>query len=111
MIDVAAYCLEKLGAEETYPFGVETTVMKVHGKVFALMNAEDNPPSINLKCDPTRSVLLRQEHPEITPGYHMNKVHWNTLNLTGKLPDALVTELIDLSYDLVAKTVPKKLWD
>ncbi|MBW4061230.1 MmcQ/YjbR family DNA-binding protein [Candidatus Saccharibacteria bacterium] len=108
MINVAEYCLEKLGAEETYPFDATTTVMKVHGKMFALMAAVENPPSINLKCDPTRSILLRQEYPEIAAGYHMNKVHWNTLDLTGNLPDALVRELIDHSYDLVAKTKPAK---
>ncbi len=103
MIDVAAYCLEKLGAEETYPFGPDATVFKVHGKMFALTPATASPVSINLKCDPTRAIILRQEHPEITPGYHMNKAHWNTLDLKGKLPDDLIRELIDHSYDLVAK--------
>ncbi len=74
-MNVAEYCLNKPGAEETYPFGVDVTVMKVGGKMFALMPATDVPRTINLKCDPTRAVLLRQEHAEIRPGYHMNKTH------------------------------------
>lgn len=102
MINVAEYCLTKPLSEETYPFGPDTTVFKVRGKLFALTPASANPDSINLKCDPTRAILLRQEHPEITAGYHMNKVHWNTLDLTGALSDELVAELIDHSYDLVA---------
>ncbi len=100
-MDVAAYCLDKPGAEETYPFGPEATVFKVGGKMFALTPAMDSPDSINLKCDPTRATMLRQQYPEITPGYHMNKQHWNTLDLSGGLPDDLVRELIDHSYDLV----------
>ncbi len=102
-MNVATYCLSKLGAVETYPFGPDVTVMKAGGKMFALMPAVDEPSTINLKCDPTRAIVLRQEHPEITPGYHMNKVHWNTLALTGNLPEALVLELIDHSYELVMK--------
>lgn len=101
-MDVAAYCLSKLRAVETYPFGPDTTVFKVHDKMFALTAAEEHPKTINLKCDPVRAQILRQEHPEITAGYHMNKQHWNTLDLTGNLPDELVCELIDHSYDLVA---------
>ena len=107
VMDVAGYCLEKLGAEETYPFGVEVTVMKAHGKIFAIMPAEDVPANISLKCDPTRAVVLRQTYPEITEGYHLNKRHWNTLDLTGKLDEKLVLELIDHSYDLVAGHRPK----
>lgn len=106
-MNVAEYCLTKLRAEETYPFGAGVTVIKVHGKAFALMPAADDPATINLKCDPLRAVVLRQEHREITPGYHMNKEHWNTLDLRGKLPDGLVRELIDHSYTLVAKTKSK----
>jgi predicted DNA-binding protein (MmcQ/YjbR family) len=102
-MDVAAYCLTKPGAEETYPFGNEVSVFKVGGKMFALCSATNRPNTINLKCDPVRALILRQDYPEITPGYHMNKLHWNTLDLTGQLPDELVRELIDHSYDLVAK--------
>jgi predicted DNA-binding protein (MmcQ/YjbR family) len=100
-LNVAEYCLEHLGAEETYPFGPEVTVMKVSSKVFAIMPAVDEPATISLKCDPTRAIALRQSYPEITPGYHLNKQHWNTLDLTGRLPEDLVRELIDHSYELV----------
>ena len=102
-MNVAEYCLQKLGARETYPFGADVTVMKVGGKIFALMPAVDRPASISLKCDPIRAIILRQGHPEITAGYHLNKVHWNTLDLNGDLPDDLVRELIDHSYNLVIK--------
>ena len=101
-MDVAAYCLTKLTAREEYPFGTEITVMKVHGKIFAIMPAVDSPPSISLKCDPTRARILRQNFTEIAEGYHLNKVHWNTLDLTGTLPEKLISELIDHSYELVA---------
>ncbi len=99
--DVAAYCLGKPGAREDYPFGPEASVFKVNGKMFALTPATERPATINLKCDPIRSIRLRQDYPEITPGYHMNKQHWNTLDLTGKLPPELVRDLIDHSYELV----------
>ena len=102
-MDVAAYCLEKPFAEETYPFGPDATVFKVKGKMFAIMPAVDKPHDISLKCDPMRAIILRQDHPEITEGYHLNKKHWNTLDITGELPDDLVAELIDHSYNLVAK--------
>jgi predicted DNA-binding protein (MmcQ/YjbR family) len=100
-MDIAGYCLQKLGAQETYPFGPEMTVMKVHGKMFAIMPARDRPDSISLKCDPVRAVVLRQTYQEITPGYHLNKQHWNTLDLTGTLPVETIYELIDHSYELV----------
>ncbi len=102
-MNVAEYCLQKPGTRETYPFGADVTVMKVGGKIFAIMPAVDAPKSISLKCEPTRAIILRQEHPEITSGYHLNKVHWNTLALDGDLPDDLVRELIDHSYSLVHK--------
>ncbi len=102
-MNVAEYCLSLVGAEETYPFGADVTVMKVGGKIFAIMAAVDEPANISLKCDPMRAIMLRQEHPEITAGYHLNKVHWNTLALNGDLPDDLVRELIDHSYSLVHK--------
>ncbi len=102
MINVAEYALSKLGAREDYPFGPDTTVFRVGGKIFALCGAVEQPRTINLKCDPMRAQILRQDYPEITPGYHMNKRHWNTLDLTGNLSDDLVRELIDHSYDLVS---------
>lgn len=105
--DAIARFLAKPGAEETTPFGPDALVYKVAGKMFALAVPDDFPARINLKCDPERAVLLRDEHPAIIPGYHMSKRHWNTVTLDGSLPAALVRELIDHSYDLVVAGLPK----
>ena len=94
--------------EET-PFGPEILVYKVLGKMFATLGFEDEVGRMNLKCDPERASELRDEHEAILPGYHMNKKHWNTLVLDDLLPGDLVRELIDHSYDLVVKGMPKKL--
>jgi len=99
--------LSKPGAEETTPFGPDVLVYKVGGKMFALTVPDDFPARINLKCDPERSVMLREEHAAITPGYHMNKRHWNTVVLDNSLPSKLVRELIDHSYELVVASLPK----
>lgn len=106
--DAIARFLSKHGAEETTPFGPDVLVYKVGGKMFALTVPDEFPARINLKCDPERSIILRDEHEAIIPGYHMNKRHWNTLVLDGSLPARLVNELIDHSYDLVAASLPKK---
>jgi predicted DNA-binding protein (MmcQ/YjbR family) len=103
MIDVIAYCKAKNGAREEHPFRTSTLAFKVGDKAFALLPNDGEDSRITLKCDPERAVMLRQDHPEITPGYHMNKEHWNTLDLHGNLPDDLVKELIDHSYNLVTK--------
>jgi predicted DNA-binding protein (MmcQ/YjbR family) len=105
--DVISCFLSKPGAEETTPFGPEVLVYKVGGKVFALTAPDEFPSRINLKCDPERSVILRDEYESIIPGYHMNKRHWNTLILDGSVPAKLVKELIDPSYDLVFASLPK----
>ena len=105
--DAIARFLAKPGAEETTPFGPDALVYKVAGKMFALAVPDDFPARINLKCDPERAVLLRDEYPAIIPGYHMSKRHWNTVTLDGSLPAALVRELIDHSYDLVVAGLPK----
>lgn len=97
----------KPGAEETTPFGPDVLVYKVGGKIFALTVPGDFPARINLKCDPERALVLREGHEAILPGYHMNKRHWNTVLLDGSLPAALVRELIDHSYDLVAASLPR----
>jgi predicted DNA-binding protein (MmcQ/YjbR family) len=99
--------LSKPGAEETTPFGPDVLVYKVGGKMFALTVPDDFPARINLKCDPERAVMLREEHAAITPGYHMNKRHWNTVALDNSLSSKLVRELIDHSYDLVVASLPK----
>ncbi len=104
---VIARFLSKPGALETTPFGPDVLVYKVGGKMFALTQPDEFPASINLKCDPERATILREEHEAIIPGYHMNKRHWNTLILDGSLPTKLVKELIDHSYDLVVASLPK----
>ena len=95
-------CLRLAGAEETYPFGPETSVFKVGGKMFAVVGLKAKPLRVTLKCEPELSVQLRNTYEEITPGYHANKRHWITVDLTGSLDDALVRELVGGSYDLVA---------
>ena len=105
--DVIEYFLSKPGSEETTPFGPDVLVYKVGGKMFGLTVPDDFPARINLKCDPERAVMLREEHAAITPGYHMNKRHWNTVVLDGSLSPKLVAELIDHSYDLVVAALPK----
>jgi predicted DNA-binding protein (MmcQ/YjbR family) len=95
-------CLRLPGAEETFPFGPETSVFKVGGKMFAIVGLKAKPLRVTLKCEPELSVQLRNTYEEIIPGYHTNKRHWITVDLTGSLDDALVRELIGGSYDLVA---------
>lgn len=109
--DVIAHCLSLPGAEETTPFGPEALVYKVCGKMFAVTVPEDFPARINLKCAPDRAIELRDEHKAITPGWHMNKRHWNTVVLDGTLPPKLVRELVEHSYQLVVDALPKKVRD
>jgi len=104
------YCLKKEGVTEGFPFDEETLVFKVAGKMFCLVNLTP-PRSINLKCDPERAVELREEYEYIIPGYHMNKKHWNTVDLQGTLKDSLIEELIDDSYSLVLAGLPKNVRD
>lgn len=104
------YCILKKGVEETFPFGGDTLVFKVMGKMFALTGLETHPATANLKCDPERAVELREEYDGlIRPGYHMSKVHWNTVELERNIPHQLVLELIDHSYALVVQSLTKKL--
>ena len=95
------YLLAKPGSEPGYPFGPGTLVFKVGGKMFALLGEDSRPWTINLKCHPDEALALRAAYHAIAPGYHQDKRHWNTLTLDGSLPDSLVRELIDQSYDLV----------
>ena len=106
------YCLSKKGATEHFPFDEDTLVFKVGGKMFGLSSLsewEKGIPSVNLKCDPERAELLRAEYADIIPGYHMSKVHWNTIRINQDVPDKLVWELIDHSYELVFKSLTKKI--
>ena len=104
------YCLSKKGVTESFPFGEETLVFKVMEKIFALAGLDAQPATANLKCDPEKAMELREEYvAQIIPGYHMNKKHWNTVEIEGNLPPALIIELIDHSYNLVVKSLTKKL--
>jgi predicted DNA-binding protein (MmcQ/YjbR family) len=100
-------CLALPGAEETFPFGPENSVFKVAGKLFAITPLKDKPLRVSLKCDPELAEGLRAAHPEIIPGYHLNKRHWNTVMLDGSLDDEMVVELVEDSYDLVVAKLPK----
>ena len=95
------YCLAKPGTTASYPFGEGTLVFKVLDKMFALIGEDQAPLRMNLKCDPEDAQALRVQYQAIIPGYHMNKTHWLSLIMDGTLPDELVCELIDHSYDLV----------
>ena len=105
------YCLAKAGVTEEFPFDETTLVFKVAGKIFAITGLDDPEFKVNLKCDPDRSVLLREEYESIRPGWHMNKRHWNTVHVDGSFPDKLFIELVDHSYDLVVQGLPRKLRD
>lgn len=103
------YCLSKPCVTEHFPFDEVTLVFKVCNKIFTLSGLENQPPKINLKCDPERAIALREEYDGIiTPGYHMNKKHWNTIDISN-LSQGFIEELIDHSYDLIVKSLPKKL--
>ncbi|WP_165749108.1 MmcQ/YjbR family DNA-binding protein [Cellulophaga sp. Z1A5H] len=104
-----AYCIAKKGVTEEFPFDEDTLVFKVMGKMFALSSLKRLPTQANLKCNPDRALTLREEHDGvIIPGYHMSKIHWNTLFLE-RVPPELLKELIDHSYDLVVSKLTKKV--
>ena len=94
------YCISKKDATESFPFGENTLVFKKAGKIFALVNL-DGDLSINLKCDPALTIELRERYPSVTPGYHMNKKHWNTVLLDGSVPDKIILSWIDHSFDII----------
>jgi predicted DNA-binding protein (MmcQ/YjbR family) len=98
--DIRTYCLKKPGVTEGFPFGEDTLVFKVKGKIFVLANL-DGDLSLNLKCDPALALELRERYSSVIPGYHMNKKHWNTVYLNGTIPDKEVLSWIDHSYKLV----------
>ena len=103
-----AACATKPGAAETYPFGPNTAVYKVGGKMFAVVPRGD-PPRISLKCDPEWSEVLRKAYAAVQPGYHLNKKHWNTITLDGSVPADELDELIEHSYGLVVESLPQRV--
>jgi predicted DNA-binding protein (MmcQ/YjbR family) len=104
---VIAACGAKPGSAEDYPFGDEVAVFKVAGRMFALVSLGPPPGSVSLKCDPGLAAALRDRYAAITPGYHLNKRHWNTVALDGSVPDEELLELIDHSYELVVARLPR----
>jgi predicted DNA-binding protein (MmcQ/YjbR family) len=106
--DLRDLCLSFPGSEETFPFGAENSVFKVAGKVFALSRLQGEPPlRVSLKCEPGLAEQLRRAHGAITPGYHLNKRHWNTVELDGSLPESMVRDMVEDSYDLIVSALPK----
>lgn len=100
------YLNDRPGAVEDYPFGDDVAVFKVGGRVFAICALSGQPGSVSLKCDPTLAEALRQRYPSVTPGYHLNKRHWNTVIIDGSLPEQMIKEMIEDSYDLVVSKLP-----
>jgi predicted DNA-binding protein (MmcQ/YjbR family) len=101
------YCLGKHGATEDTPFGADVLVFKVAGKMFALARLDQVPATANLKCDPDLALDLRDRYEQVRPGYHMNKKHWNTVEIDSGLPDTELRRMIDHSYELVVQNLPK----
>ncbi len=96
------YALSKPNAEESFPFGEDTLVFKVNGKIFLLAGLDNQPLQFNVKCNPDKAIELREEFPDaVLPGYHMNKKHWNTIIINGKLSNQQLKEMVDDSYNLV----------
>lgn len=106
------FCLSKKGVTEHFPFDEDTLVFKVGGKMFCLTSLsewEKANPSLNLKCDPEKALQLRDEYVAVKPGYHMSKVHWNTVAVGQDVSDKMLVELINHSYELVFKSLTKKM--
>lgn len=109
--DLYQYCLSKKAVTEAFPFDQDTLVFKVAGKIFLLLSLENweaQKARVNLKCDPEYALELRADYEGIYPAYHMNKTHWNSVNINQDVPDKLVYELVDHSYKMVVEKLPKK---
>jgi predicted DNA-binding protein (MmcQ/YjbR family) len=101
------YCLSKKGTSEDFPFDEVTLCLRVMGKIFAITGLDSERFSVALKCEPDHAIELREQYPEVQPGWHMNKKHWNTVDFEGSLDGATLRHLIDHSYDQVVKTLKK----
>ena len=102
--ELRGYVLQKPAVTEGFPFGEDTLVFKINGKVFLLVALDNSPLQFNVKCDPDKAIELRDEYPDcVLPGYHMNKKHWNTIIVDGTLSKKQLKEMMDDSYALVAK--------
>lgn len=105
--DVLNLCLGLPGAVEDYPFGDGAAVFKVEGRMFALVSLQGSTGSVNLKCDPGLAMEWRARYPAVRPGYHMNKRHWNTVDLDGSVDDGDLREMVDHSYEAVVSALPR----
>ena len=109
--ELRSWCLGRPGAVEDFPFSPGHSVFRVAGKIFALSALGRTPLEVSVKCDPDLAVGLRDSYAAIRPGYHLNKRHWNTVTLDGSLPDQLVRDLVEDSYDLVVSALPRRVRD
>jgi predicted DNA-binding protein (MmcQ/YjbR family) len=107
--ELRSFCIEKKGVEEGFPFGSDIIVFKVMGKVFLIADLQEQPLTFNVKCDPEKAVELRERYSCITPGYHMNKKHWNTIVSDGSVSSALIKEWVSDSYNCVIAKLPKAM--
>ncbi len=107
VVEFREYCLGKPNATEGTPFGETVLVFKVAGKMFALMSLDEVPATASLKCDPDLALDLRDRYEQVRPGYHMNKKHWNTVEIDSGIPEAELCGMIDHSYDLVVQSLPR----
>ncbi|MES2679311.1 MAG: MmcQ/YjbR family DNA-binding protein [Bacteroidota bacterium] len=107
--ELREYCLGKASAEESFPFGEDTLVFKVGGKIFLLASLDAAPLQFNAKCEPLKAIELREKHSSVLPGYHMNKAHWNTIVCDGSVVKKTILNWIDDSYNLVLNSLPKKI--
>jgi predicted DNA-binding protein (MmcQ/YjbR family) len=106
--ELRSWCLAQTGAVEDFPFGPEVSVFKVGGKMFAISALDRTPLEVSVKSEPELALQLRLTYAAIRPGYHLNKRHWNTVTLDGSLPDKLIRDLVEDSYDLVVSALPKR---
>src|SRR6266581_3251272 len=109
LVQFREYCLIKRRVTESTPFGPDVLVFKVGGKMFALAVLDEVPTTVNLKCDPDWALYLRDRYEQVRPAYHMNKKHWNTVELDSGIPDTELRKMIDHSYELVAQKLPRKM--
>jgi predicted DNA-binding protein (MmcQ/YjbR family) len=104
--ELRGHCLSFPGADETFPFGPENSVFKVAGKIFAISRLDAEPLRVSLKCEPGLATQLRESHGAVQPGYHLNKRHWNTVTIDGTMPEEMIRDMVEDSYDLIVSTLP-----
>lgn len=107
--EISEYASELAGVVEEQPFGPEVDVLKVGGKIFAILSPESSPEAISLKCEPELALELRDQYSAVIPGYHLNKRHWNTVQLDGTVPDAVILQMVTHSYEQVVAGLPKSV--